>query len=367
MNFICLQKDILKKIKHSELFLGKNLEHPVLLGVLLRVENNLLTITTTNIESEFKAIIPVKKIEDGELVVSGEILSKIISNSKASEIEFLKNNNVLEINQTGSHVSVNLLEKDDFPEIKDSEEEYKEKFSIDREILRKNLKDVYFASKEQNMKPEMSSILFDFSIPREITLVATDGFRLAEKKQELDKEISFNEKLLIPRTLIVSLLKILDDSESNEVIFNIFENNQIMIEVDSCYIKTRIVDGQFPQYKKLIPVDKKISVILLKQDILDSFDMINVFSDKFDQVVIVIKDNKFLIKSKNEFGNNETQIDAVIDGDEIEMKFVLKHISEVIRNIDSDSFEFVFNESKPLLIRKVGDNTYNYIVMPLRK
>ncbi len=370
MNFICLKKDLEKKIKLAELFLGKNLEHPILLGVSLKVENNFLTIISTNIESEFKAIIPVKKIEDGEVVVSGEILNKIISSSKADEIEFLVDENVLKINQKGSYAKINLLEKEDFPKLDISSDNFDDRFSLNSKDLKESIESVYFASKEKNMKPELSSILFDFSVSEKMILAATDGYRLAEKKTILKKEIELSEnnnKMLIPRSFVVNFLKVLESKDNDEIFFNILENNQIIFEIDSCYIKTRITEGQFPQYEKLIPIDREISVIMLKQDIIESFKMLSVFSDKSDQVYIEIKKGELSMKSKNDFGDNLTKIESVIDGGDIEMKFNLKNISEVITNINSDSFEFIFNTNKPLLIKKVGDKNYSYIVMPLRK
>jgi DNA polymerase-3 subunit beta len=370
MNFICLKKDLEKKIKFAELFLGKNLEHPILLGVLLKVENNLLTIISTNIESEFKAIIPVKKIEDGEVVVSGEVLNKIISNSKSEEIEFLKEGNILKINQKGSYAKINLLEKEDFPEIKELNEDVKDKFSLKADIVKRGIESVYFASKDKNMKPELSSIFFDFSKAGEMIMAATDGYRLAESKTILESEIQLeenNKKILIPRSFIINFLKILESKNDEVVTFNILDNNQMIFEIDSCYIKTRVTEGQFPQYEKLIPVDREVSVIMLKQDILEAFKMLNVFSDKSDQVFIDIESGIMKMRSKNDFGDNLTEIEAVVDGKNIDMKFNLKNIAEVITSINSDSFEFIFNENKPLLIKKVGDKNYNYIVMPLRK
>ena len=198
--------------------------------------------------------------------------------------------------------------------------------------------------------------------------MATDSFRLAEKKIKVKKHKDFSS-LLIPFKNIPEIIKTFEDV-SDEVTIS-FNQNQISFEYEGIYLVSRVVDGSFPDYKKIIPIESKTEVVVLKQDMVNALKISNIFSDKFSQVYITAsqKDKLFEVKTKNlDIGENNNTIDAVIRGDEITMSFNYKYINDCFQSIESDSLTLSFvDQSKPMVIKGSNDLSYLYLVMPMNK
>ena len=108
-------------------------------------------------------------------------------------------------------------------------------------------------------------------------------------------------------------------------------------------------------------------MIILKQDFIDSLKLVNIFSDDFNQIKILVNKKAFSLETKNTLGKNEIKVAAAVVGEDLEANFNYKYIQDAFAAITTDSFECIFNPLKPLLIRPIGDKTFTYIVMPLSR
>ena len=221
-----------------------------------------------------------------------------------------------------------------------------------------------YAASQSNIKPELSSIYISGN-EKNIIFVATDGFRLAEKKIKHTNNKINEFSILLPKESINSIIKTLSLIEGEIEIF--FYKNQIFIKTQESIIFSRLTEGEYVDYQKLIPIDITTSVIVLKQDFLDSLKLINIFSDDFNQIKIKIENKKFILNTNNVFGKNKLQVDAAIVGDDIQMNFNYKYIQDSFSSIKTDSFECIFNIGKPMLIKPIGDTSFVYIIMPLSR
>ena len=134
---------------------------------------------------------------------------------------------------------------------------------------------------------------------------------------------------------------------------------------------SRVIDGVFPDYKQILPKEEKTKVLLLKQDLINSLKISNIFSDSFNQMNISIKKGDKIIKIKtknNNIGENTNKIEANIEGEDIEVNFNYKYIIDCLPSIISDSVSLSFNGiNKPLVIRGTSDKTFTYLVMPMNR
>ena len=188
---------------------------------------------------------------------------------------------------------------------------------------------------------------------------------MAEKviKQEEENE---KAKILLPIESVEQFIKILSlEEKENLKIF--ISNNQIFLQNDNFVIFSRLVDGDFVDYKKLIPEEKQTSIIFLKQDFINTSKIINIFTNDFNQIKVSVKKKEVVLSTKNKKGNNKIKIISTIEGNEVEMNFNYKFILDSFSAINTDSVEFIFNENKPLIIKPVGDSSFQYIIMPLSK
>lgn len=368
MKFTCVKKDLEKALNISGIFIGKNLDLPVLSCVKLENKNNFLKILSTNIDTACDSKISIKSEKDGEVAVYAEVFLKTISNIKDEQISLETKENTLYLKTNSGEIKINTISTSDFPSIPEIETQEKEDEFIKIELTKQNLLDgltaTYYAASKSNIKPELSSIFINFNL-KEIIFVATDGFRLAEKTIDLKKE-NDKIKILLPLESANQFIKFLTFIEDGEIELFVFKN-QIFLKAGNLIIFSRLIDGDFVDYKKLIPEEKQTSIIFLKQDFIDISKLINIFTNDFNQVKINVKSKKVILSTQNKKGNNNTQLISTIEGEEIEMNFNHKYILDSIPSINTDSIEFVFNINKPLIINPIGDKSFQYIVMPLSK
>ena len=198
--------------------------------------------------------------------------------------------------------------------------------------------------------------------------MATDSFRLAETKIPIISKEKINN-ILIPFKNVPEIIKIFEDVEGDIDIE--ISKNQISFNYDNIYLTSRVIEGSFPDYKQLIPKEFTTEVVVLMEDFIRVFKIINIFSDKFNQVNFNIEPNnkKFEIKSKSdEVGENVNNLSASLSGDDLNINFNYKYITDCFQSIHTDSIVLQFNNiGKPMIIRGVSDNQFLYLVMPMNK
>jgi DNA polymerase-3 subunit beta len=318
---------------------GKNLDLPVLSCIILETKNNFLEVSSTNINTAFKSDISVNVLKDGKVAVFGDVISKAISSIKDKEVELELINNILKITSEKNNIELNTVDFSDFPTILniDSLEEDPKILELKSQDFLDGLSSTLYATSKSNIKPELASIYFAAS-GENLTFASTDGFRLSEKKiKKENSDLEFS--MLIPNESSIVLSKIFSSTE-NEKIDIFFFGKQFFIKSKDYTIFSRLTEGNFVDYTKLIPKEIETSVIILKQDFLETSKLVNLFTDDFNQIKILISDKIVSFETKNTFGKNLNIIDAVVSGDDLEMSFNHKNILDSFASINTDSVEF---------------------------
>ncbi len=366
MKIECVKEKLLYALNKAERMTGKNITLPVLNCVLLEAKNSSLVIKATNLDLGIEISIPVKVVEEGSVAVSGGVLLNFISNTTNDKnITLDSNESNLKVSTNHSNAVIKSYPTEDFPNIPKIQND--NSFKLNSQNLVKGFKSVMYSSSISTIRPVLSSILMTKEEDN-IVFVATDSFRLAEKKISSKKLKEFGQ-VLIPFKNVGEIIKTLDDVKDDiDVLLN---DNQIAFIYNDIYLTSRVIDGSFPDYKQIIPKETKTEITVIKQDLVSSLRISNIFSDKFSQVVFTInpKNKKFQITTKNtDIGENITTIDSVIKGDGLSISFNYKYIIDCFQSIDSDSVSLSFSDNnKPMVIRGVGDKSFLYLVMPMNK
>ncbi|HEY0221177.1 MAG TPA: DNA polymerase III subunit beta [Candidatus Paceibacterota bacterium] len=366
MHIECVKEKLVYAISKAERVTSKNITLPVLSCILLEASESSLTIKATNLDLGIEISIPVKVIKPGKVAVSGSILNNFISNinnDKNLVLEEIGGN--LKISTNHSDSVIKAFSTEDFPNIPRISDG--KSFTFNSSSLIKGFKSVMYSSSSSTIRPVLSSIMV-YPNEDDIVFVATDSFRLSEKKINTKKHKDFTQ-ILIPFKNIGEIIRIIEDIKTD---ININLNqNQISFSYEDMYLTSRVIDGNFPDYKQIIPKEFKTEVTILKQDLLNSLKISNIFSDKFSQVVfnVIPKEKKLKINTKNpDIGENTNAIDAVIKGDSLTISFNYKYIMDCFQSIDSDSVCLYFGDNtKPMVIEGVGDKSFTYLVMPMNK
>ncbi len=366
MKIECIKEKLSKGLSKAEKMIAKNPSLPVLGTILLKAVNGKLIISSTNLDLGLELSIPVKVLEEGSVCVSGQVISNFINSVFDKNVSLEVSGNNLYIKTDHTKTTIKTISAEDFPIIPKDINNIA--FEMNSSDFIKGLKSVYYSASVSSIKPTLSSVLIypdeDF-----IVFVSTDGFRLAEKRIKVKKQNDFNQ-FLIPFKNITEIIKTFEDISLN---INFYINdNQVSMVYEDLYLVSRVVNGVYPDYKNLIPKDFKTEVVLLKQDLVNSLKVSNIFTDKFSQVYFKIlpKDNLFEITTKNiDIGENQNKIEALIKGDSIEsISFNYKYIIDCFQSIESDSLSLALNDiNKPMVIKGVNDKSFLYLVMSMNK
>lgn len=366
MKIECLKEKIKDAVSVAEKVTGKNLTLPILNSLLFVAKDSTLHIRATNLDLGIEIKIPAKVIEDGVAAVPGSILNNVLSHVHDKTVELkLKNNNLLLLAKNVS-TTIKSYPYEDFPTLPHIES--KHPFIIDAQKFVHALKSVSYAASLSDIKPEIASVYL-YSDPEYLIFVATDSFRLAEKKLSIQKEHHQFGFVLIPIKNVLEISRILDSVSGDIAIHT--DKNQISLVTDTLYVTSRLVDGVFPDYQQIIPKEFKTEATVLCQDVLEALKMSNIFSDKFNQVSFTVdpKEKEFTIHSQNaDVGENIVAVDAALSGEKINLNFNFRYLIDCFPSIAKDSVSFQFSgEARPLVIRGIGDKTFTYLVMPLNK
>lgn len=364
MKIICLKNNIKEAIYLCEKITGKNLSLPILSNILISTEDRSLKFTATNLEIGIEVEIPAKVEKKGKVAVPANIISGFISNiSNEENITLESQNENLLVSIPNSSTLIKGQKPDDFPILPKTNE--KKEIEIPVSDFIGGLKSVIYAVSFSNIKPEISSIFIYSGKNIPLTFVATDSFRLAEKK--------FNyffpdfKGVLVPQRSASEIIRIFDGKKGKVKI--IFDKNQIFFILDNIKFISRLTEGIFPDYQQIIPKKFTTDVIVEKNIFNNNIKTASIFSNKLNEFNVAVnsKNASISIKTSNvEAGEHMANIPAKVTGDELKMTFNHKYIYDCLPHINSEKILLRFSgEGRPLIITGTNDNSFQYIAMPM--
>lgn len=370
----CVKNKLEESVNSAASIISKNLDLEILSSVYLNSENNLLKIKATDIDTSIELVIPTKTTTPGTVYVPGDVFARTINSLKSEESVVLEEKDGgISVKTKSNDVLIKCVKGDDFPDFSFDENESENNFKIKIKDFRNCLRSVAFSAANSNIKPELSSVYLKKD-SEELYFVTTDGYRLSEKKTYIKGSDIELEPALIPIKSALNIIKVLDtykDDESEIIVYLSGEGLYFRNAEESLKFYTRLVSGNFPDYKQLLPKEKKTSVIALKKDLSDSLRILNIFSDEYHQIdfTVNMEDKNVYINSSNKsVGKTENVLDSVIEGESVTLSFNHKYINEVLGSVETDSLELCFNGSgKPMVLKTVPSGDFKYLVMPINK
>ena len=366
MKIECSQEQLLDSVGLVEKISAKNPNLPVLACILLQVRNKQLLLRATNLDLGIESCIPVKTTEDGMVAVPARTFYNTISSTYGGQfirLETVKEN--LSVTTAASKTLVKTIPYEDFPTLPTIKNP--KKLNLKTKELLVGLRSVWYSASLSSIKPEQASVYL-YSDGNSLMYVSTDSFRLAEKTVPSSGVVDF-QPVLIPLKALADLIRVFEFKEE-EVEVHI-SDTQITFLFDKLYITSRLVDGSFPDYKQIIPKQHTTEAIVLKQDLISAFKKVNIFADKFNQVSFSIKPSKksFTLSARNsDVGETIETVNAALSGEDVDINFNQKYVTDCFQSINSDSISLVFDGlTKPMVMRGVSDNTFLYLVMPMNR
>ena len=363
-----LSKELLsEKISLAEKISGKHLSLPALQGVYFQGRKEELLLRATNLDVGLEITLPASVEEEGELLVPASVFAQLVrSLPRGGTLTLSAQKNHLVLRSGKVTTRIKCLPLDDFPRLPQVEEGKEAVMEVSDFVS--GVRAVWFAAATSSIKPELSSVYL-FEDKGNVVFVATDSFRLAEKRVRPKKQLSFSP-LLIPVKNIGEVVRVLETAEEGEVRVR-YNQNQISFFLDGLYLTSRLIDGTFPDYTQIIPKNDVTRITVLKEDLQGALKKSSIFSNTFSQVTFKIEPHKnktTIIAQNAEVGESEEVLEGEVEGEPLEISFNQKYVIDCFSSITSDSVTLFFSgKAQPVVIKGVADPSFFYLVMPMNQ
>lgn len=364
MKFSILQQDLLSPLQAVARSVGVRSTLPVLDNILLSADEKKLKIAATNLEIGVIKYVTIESQSPGELTVPAKTLVELVSGLGQNKISFISEGEVLAVSSGKLKATINGIPASEFPAIPVSSLSGvvfpKEAFLTSSQIL--------FASAVDEGRPVLTGILTEVSDGK-LDFVATDGFRLAHRQFNLPKEkIQF--KSLIPRRTFEEVLRLMSEEEVDKVDISTSVNqNHIIFKLGSTIVSSRLIEGQFPNWSKIIPQKIITRALVTKEELLKAIKLAAIFA-RSEGSIVVLTAKKGLLKLEShakEVGSQENEIEAEVSGEDLQIAFNTKFLLDAISNTPSLQVMIEFSGAlSAALIKPIGVEGLEYIVMPVR-
>lgn len=368
MKVIVLKNNLKTGLEIISRAIAENSNLPILKTALIKNKNNKLYFFGTNLELAITAQVSGKVIEEGELAIPFGILMSIVNNLDAERINLEKKNKNLIIKTDNYSATVQGMEVGDFPIIP-AIENGNICFEMQSSVLREGILKVISAAQTSDFRPELNGILFDFQI-NALKLVATDSFRLAEvsiSQQQFKTNCENRFKAIIPVRTTQEILRILKDDVTVKLYF---DNNQIFLKAEDFELVSRLIEGNFPDYEQIIPKSFETRLSVPRGQFLNAIKLVSAFTTKISNLRFRIKEGKKSIEvyaADSALGENTYVVPAKVEGNGVEIGFNWRFLTDGIKPLSSENIFFgINNEQRPALIKSSEDNSYFYVVMPIK-
>lgn len=367
MRFTIEQSQLVQPLQLVSGAVEKRQTLPVLGNLLIKVENGQLLITATDLEIEMSVKLALQEeYIEGDITVPARKLVDICrSLSGDKPINFNLDDNRLKIQSGRNRFSLSTIPAQEFPNIEDTM--FTTKFEINSQVLKELIDKTQFAMAQQDVRYYLNGMLFELDGKKLLT-VATDGHRLALSKLELDQDVT--EELvqaIVPRKGVMEAAKLLSSSDASCTVE--INNNHIRISQGEYIFTSKLVDGRFPDYDKVLPKNAERILISDRESIKDAFSRASILcNEKFRGVRLILKSDKLTIHANNpEQEEAEIELDVEYSDEEMEIGFNVSYLVDALNAIKTDSVKFNLGDSNSsVLIESSEDSDSLYVVMPMR-
>ena len=368
MKIICEKEKLLKGINAVVRGVPTRTTMPILEGILLQTNNNELKLTTYDLELGIEYNMECNVKEEGNTVVNAIMFSEIIRKLPDTDINIeLNENNLLVIECEGSLYKLSTMNPDEFPELPKIVVE--NSIETDQTVLKNMIRKTIFAVSIEENRPIFTGCLFEVKNNR-LNVVAIDGFRMGWVSNSLSN-YSNDFKAVIPGKTLNEVNKILSDSFDTVKIG--VSKNQALFEMDNCKIVTRVLDGEFLNYKNVIPNTWETRIRVNKNNIQNCFERISLISssavekEKKYPVKVNVDIGKVVISCTNQTGDAKEELYVSTEGKNLEAGFNPKYFLDSFKAIDDEEVYIEFGSSiSPCLVKSVENNDYTYMILPIR-
>lgn len=338
---------------------------PILSNILLRTDGGRLLIAATNLEIATTQYIGAKIAKPGAITVPARLISEFVSSLPKDSIELKVVGENIHITSGKYHSIINGVIADDFPELPTINESNSVTYAINTEEFKQAVSQTVITASSDSTRPVLTGVYWH-SHDGWIYLAATDGYRLSERRLvETKSEIA----AIIPTQTLQEVLRTITDD--NDTIDILFDDSQVRFRINDAEVISRLVDGNFPDYRQLIPAESDITATMVKPDFNRVVKVAGLFARESGGSVTVTVDGDAKTVSlhsiASELGENTSELDAEVTGSG-QVTLNSRYLSEALGVLDADEISFSFSgKLSPCILKSTKkDTNYYHVIMPLK-
>ena len=370
MKFSIERNSFLSCLAHVQNVVEQRPTVPILSNILITANSSKLILSATDMDLSIIENVDSSVIEEGSVTTPAHTLYDIVRKiPEGNEIELISNDgNKLSLRSGSSKFSLSCLPKDDFPKI--NQDVLENEFNLNSEDLKKIIDKTKFAVSNEETRYYLNGIYIhaiDENNEKKLRAVATDGHRLAKFETKLPQDANKIPGIIIPKKTINEVRKIIENYSG--VIKISLDESKILFNVNNVTLSSKLIDGSFPDYEKVIPKNNDKSFSVDKKLIYEAVDRVStVSSEKTRSIKLVVFENNISLSSSSaETGTGAEDIKIKYSGEKLEVGYNARYLMEIINQIDGDLITFeLFDSSSPSIILDNTSKNSLYILMPMR-
>jgi DNA polymerase III subunit beta len=365
MKIQILQENLTKALGRTTRVISSRAQLPVLQNVLLRSESGMLRVIATNMEASVSTLVRAKEEGGGGVCVSAKLLSELVSTMSQETITLEEKDGSLSVSGSKVHAVLPTMPASEFPPVEAGETKGAQK--VEKALLVEALSGVLFAAATDDGRPVLTGVKMQQDGDK-LVLAATDGYRLSVKKIPYQAKIALNS--IIPARALGEVMRIIaEEKEVKEFSLGFVGSSQVVFTIGDTTVISRTLDGEYPPYEKIIPKVHTSSATIDVQTFAKAVKSASIFArDNANIIRLHLSKNGLTISANTpQVGQNTVDVDAQVEGDDTDIAFNSRFLSEFLANCKGDQIVFRMTGSlNPGMFVNPKDDSYLHIIMPVR-
>lgn len=365
MELSVTQENLSKALTAASRVASTKTQLPILSNILLRTDSNRLLVAATNLEIATTQLIGAKITKPGSITVPAKLIAEFVSSLPKGNVELLVKNDHLHITAGGFSSVINGIASDDFPELPTIDETSSIQYSINAADFKQAVSQTILTASNDATRPILTGVYWH-SYEGSLYLAATDGYRLTEKRLV---ETQSDVAAIIPATTLQEVLRTLTDDISE--VDMLFDETQVRFRAGESEVTSRLIDGNFPDYRQLIPASSESVVVIERSEFVRITKIAGLFARESGGSVTLTansEDGTLAIHSiASQLGENTSTSTAEVSADG-QVTLNSRYLADALSVLTGTTVEFRFSgKLSPCVLSTVSKNSdYVHIVMPLK-
>lgn len=365
MELTVTQENLTRALGAASRVASTKTQLPILSNILFRTDSKRLMVAATNLEIASTQLIGAKIINDGSITVPARLITEFVSSLPKSTVTLKVTDNKLHISSDGYSSVINGTVADDFPELPTINDKTAVSYAIDTTAIKQAITQTILTASNDSTRPVLTGVYWH-SHDGALYLAATDGYRLSEKRLVATTS---DVAAIIPTTTLQEVLRALSDDVTEVEV--LFDESQVRFRLNDAEITSRLIDGNFPDYRQLIPAESETVIAVKRSDFAQITKVAGLFARESGGSVTITadsdKDKLSLHSVASELGENTSEADASINTDG-QITVNSRYLTEALAVTEGDEVTFRFSGklSPCVLASTSADNDYKHVIMPLK-